>query len=100
MNERLMDERLMNERLMTTSKGSAGGEVVSTGIGAAVLGHPLAAVAWLAATVRDLGRPLRAGEVILSGSLGPMVPVAPGDAFLADISGLGQVSATFTEGTP
>ena len=52
-------------------------QVVSTGTGSAVLGHPLASVAWLAATVRDLGRPLRAGEVILSGSLGPMVPVAP-----------------------
>jgi 2-keto-4-pentenoate hydratase len=73
--------------------------VVSTGRGAACLGHPLAAVAWLAATVRDHGHPLRAGEVILSGALGPMVPVAPGDTFLADISGLGQVSATFTEGT-
>ena len=44
-------------------------------------------------------RPLRAGEVILSGSLGPMAPVAPGDVFVADISGLGQVSATFTERT-
>jgi 2-keto-4-pentenoate hydratase len=75
--------------------GDGRGAVVSTGKGAAVLGHPLASVAWLAATVRDLGRPLRAGEVILSGALGPMVPVAPGDAFLADISGLGQVSATF-----
>ena len=72
-------------------------QVVSTGTGSAVLGHPLASVAWLAATVRDLGRPLRAGEVILSGSLGPMVPVAPGDVFRADISGLGQVSAAFTE---
>ena len=76
-----------------------GDEVVSTGTGAAVLGHPLASVAWLATTVRDLGRPLRAGEVILSGSLGPMVPVAPGDVFRADISGLGPVSAAFTEGT-
>jgi 2-keto-4-pentenoate hydratase len=86
--------------VMTMRKGGeGGGDVVSTGTGAAVLGHPLASVAWLAATVRDLGRPLRAGEIILSGSLGPMVPVAPGDVFLADISGLGQVSATFTEGT-
>jgi 2-keto-4-pentenoate hydratase len=81
------------------SEGGEGGAVVSTGSGAACLGHPLAAVAWLAATVRDHGSPLRAGEVILSGALGPMVPVAPGDVFLADISGLGQVSATFTEGT-
>jgi 2-keto-4-pentenoate hydratase len=84
---------------MTMRKGGELGDVVSTGTGAACLGHPLAAVAWLAATVRDHGRPLRAGEVILSGALGPMVPVVPGDTFLADISGLGQVSATFTEGT-
>ncbi len=89
----------MTMRRGGAGKGGEGGEVVSTGTGADVLGHPLASVAWLAATVRDLGSPLRAGEVILSGSLGPMVPVAPGDVFLADISGLGQVSATFTEGT-
>jgi 2-keto-4-pentenoate hydratase len=75
------------------------GEVVSTGTGASILGHPLAAVAWLAAAVRDHGRPLRAGEVVLSGSLGPMVTVAPGDVFLADITGVGQVSAVFAEGT-
>jgi 2-keto-4-pentenoate hydratase len=79
--------------------GGSGGEVVSTGTGASILGHPLAAVAWLAATVRDHGRPLRAGEVVLSGSLGPMVPVAPGDAFHADIIGVGQVSAVFAGGT-
>ena len=79
--------------------GGSGGEVVSTGMGASILGHPLAAVAWLAAAVRDHGRPLRAGEVVLSGSLGPMVPVAPGDAFVADITGVGQVSAIFAEGT-
>ena len=75
------------------------GEVVSTGSGASILGHPLAAVAWLAAAVRDHGRPLRAGEVVLSGSLGPMVNVAPGDAFQADISGVGRVSAVFAGGT-
>src|ERR1700722_11708961 len=79
--------------------GGAVGEVVSTGTGASILGHPLAAVAWLAAAVRDHGSPLRAGEVVLSGSLGPMVTVAPGDAFVADITGVGQVSAVFAEGT-
>jgi|HubBroStandDraft_3_1064219.scaffolds.fasta_scaffold40548_2 2-keto-4-pentenoate hydratase len=79
--------------------GGTGGEVVSTGTGASILGHPLAAVAWLAAAVRDHGRPLRAGEVVLSGSLGPMVAVAPGDIFVADITGVGQVSAVFAEGT-
>ena len=79
--------------------GGSGGEVVSTGTGASILGHPLAAVAWLAAAVRDHGRPLRAGEVVLSGSLGPMVAVTPGDAFQADISGVGRVSAVFAGGT-
>jgi 2-keto-4-pentenoate hydratase len=79
--------------------GGSEGEVVSSGTGASILGHPLAAVAWLAAAVRDHGRPLRAGEVVLSGSLGPMVTVAPGDAFQADISGVGQVSAIFAGGT-
>jgi 2-keto-4-pentenoate hydratase len=78
--------------------GGAVGEIVSTGTGASILGHPLAAVAWLAAAVRDHGSPLRAGEVVLSGSLGPMVAVAPGDAFQADISGVGQVSAVFAGG--
>jgi 2-keto-4-pentenoate hydratase len=78
--------------------GGSGGEVVSTGTGASILGDPLAAVAWLAAAVRDHGRPLRAGEVVLSGSLGPMVPVAPGDAFHAEISGIGQISAVFDGG--
>jgi 2-keto-4-pentenoate hydratase len=75
-----------------------GDEVVSAGTGAACLGNPLAAVAWLAATARDRGRPLRAGEVVLSGALGPMVPVAPGDSFHAQISGIGDVRATFTAG--
>ena len=79
--------------------GGPGGEVVSTGTGASILGDPLAAVAWLATAVRDHGRPLRAGEVVLSGSLGPMVPVAPGDAFHADISGVGHVGAVFAGGT-
>ncbi len=72
-----------------------GDEVVSTGSGAACLGNPLHAVAWLAATARDLGRPLRAGEVVLSGALGPVVPVAAGDRYLAEIEGLGTVEAVF-----
>ena len=74
-------------------------EVVSTGSGSACLDDPLVAVAWLATTARNHGRPLRAGETILSGALGPMVRVAPGEAFRAEISGLGEVRASFTGGT-
>jgi 2-keto-4-pentenoate hydratase len=72
------------------------GEVVSTGTGAACLGDPLNALAWLARTAYELGEPLRAGQVILSGALGPMVPVKPGATYTATLSDLGQVTATFT----
>jgi 2-keto-4-pentenoate hydratase len=74
---------------------TAGGEVVSTGRGAACLGDPCAALLWLARTARDFGAPLRAGDLVLSGALGPMVPVAPNTTYVATIDGLGTVSATF-----
>lgn len=72
------------------------GEVVSTGNGAACLGDPLVALQWLARQARDLGEPLRAGQVILSGALGPMAPVAPGDVVAAHVSGLGTVQVSFS----
>jgi 2-keto-4-pentenoate hydratase len=71
------------------------GVEVSVGRGSASLGDPLVALAWLARTARDFGDPLRAGQVVLSGALGPMVAVAAGDAVTATISTLGSVSVTF-----
>lgn len=73
------------------------GELVSEGSGIDCLGDPLAALAWLARTSRDLGAPLRAGEVVLSGALGPMVDAPPGSRIVADLSVLGRVEATFSD---
>ncbi|MEW2397221.1 fumarylacetoacetate hydrolase family protein [Streptomyces sp. NPDC046862] len=74
------------------------GTEVSTGTGAACLGDPLNAVVWLARQARELGDPLRAGQVILSGALGPMHPVVAGNKVTAKISPLGAVTVTFGEG--
>ena len=71
------------------------GEIVSTSTGAAVQGSPLNAVAWLANTLGALGIPLAAGEVILSGSQSPLVPVAAGDSFLCSVGGLGSARVRF-----
>ncbi|MEO7351342.1 MAG: fumarylacetoacetate hydrolase family protein [Marmoricola sp.] len=83
------------EPIGVTMSMSVDGEVASTGNGAACLGDPLNALAWLARTARDLGEPLRAGQVVLSGALGPMVAVEAGAHVVADISGLGTVEVTF-----
>ncbi|MFI8975195.1 2-keto-4-pentenoate hydratase [Nocardia asteroides] len=77
------------------------GETVSTGTGSACLGDPLNALAWLARTAREFGDPLRAGDVVLSGALGPMAPLAPGSSVRAELSigrtVLGAVDFTWEE---
>ncbi|WP_280232754.1 2-keto-4-pentenoate hydratase [Nocardia cyriacigeorgica] len=62
------------------------GEIVSRGKGSDCLGDPLLALAWLARTAKDLGDPLRAGEIVLSGALGPMAPLVPGARVQAELS--------------
>jgi 2-oxopent-4-enoate/cis-2-oxohex-4-enoate hydratase len=71
------------------------GEIVATGAGAAALGAPANAVAWLANTLGALGVCLKAGEVILSGSLAAMVPVKAGDSLRVSIGGIGGCSVRF-----
>ncbi|AJQ47130.1 MULTISPECIES: 2-oxopent-4-enoate hydratase [Pseudomonas] len=71
------------------------GEVVATGAGAAALGHPANAVAWLANKLGQLGIGLNKGEVILSGSLAAMVPVQPGDQLRVSLGGIGSASVRF-----
>ncbi|MBT7954152.1 MAG: 2-keto-4-pentenoate hydratase [Rhodospirillaceae bacterium] len=71
------------------------GQPVSVGAGAACLGHPINAVRWLAEEMVNRGRPLSAGDVVMSGALGPMVGVEAGQVYEVRINGLGSVRAAF-----
>lgn len=62
---------------------------------AACLGNPLDACLWLARTMAEMGRPLQAGDVLLSGALGPMTPVVAGDSLRLSLTRLGEVSCHF-----
>ncbi|MBD0023559.1 2-keto-4-pentenoate hydratase [Gordonia pseudamarae] len=73
-------------------------EQVSSGTGAECLGDPLIALQWLARTAQEFGDPLRSGQIILSGALGPMVVAEPGRRVCAEVSGLGRVTVRFGEG--
>ncbi len=73
------------------------GQLTASGVGSAVQGHPAAAVAWLANTLGKFGIPFRKGEVILSGSLVPLVPARAGDRFDLTIDCLGKTSVRFTD---
>ncbi len=72
------------------------GQPVSTGAGLACLGNPLNAAIWLADKLVELGQPLQAGDLILTGALGPMVNILPGDALRARFRGLGSVDIHFS----
>ena len=92
--DRMVDPRALDLRTcgMVLEKN---GEVVVTGAGAATMGSPVNAVVWLANTLGRLGIPLKAGEVILSGALGAMVPVKAGDNLRVAIAGIGGCAVRF-----
>ncbi len=73
------------------------GQQVAEGLGAAVQGHPATAVAWLANTLGEFGIPFLAGEIILSGSLAPLLPIKPGDQYTMQIDGIGSASIRFDQ---
>ena len=77
---------------MTMRRGEI---VVSEGKGSACLGHPLRAAWWLARTMAERGQPIRAGEVVMSGALGPMVAATAGDRMVAEMGPLGSVACQF-----
>ncbi|MBS1129253.1 MAG: Hydratase/decarboxylase [Proteobacteria bacterium] len=71
------------------------GEIVVTGAGAATMGHPVNAMVWLANTLGKLGITLKAGDIVLSGAMGAMVPVVKGDNLRMTIGGIGGCSVRF-----
>jgi len=72
------------------------GDVVATAAGAAALGGPLQATAWLARTLAGLGERLRAGQFIMTGGLHAALDVAPGQRFRAEVDRLGSVTLRVT----
>ena len=71
------------------------GVEVSRGTGADVLGHPHNALAWLANHLAASGKGLRAGQIVLTGSLVKTVWLDAGDSVTMELSGLGTVQVAF-----
>jgi 2-keto-4-pentenoate hydratase len=73
------------------------GQVVGTGAGAAAMGDPLAAVAWLVNVLHERGVFLSAGSIVMTGALHAMVPFEPGDVFRAEFEHLGPITLTVVD---
>lgn len=84
---------LINCKMQMTNHG----KVVSEGTGKACLGSPINALLWLAQKMVAMKQPLKAGDLILSGAVGPMISAKAGDHFNVTIEGLGSVSVSFVD---
>jgi 2-keto-4-pentenoate hydratase len=74
------------------------GQISSVGVGGASLGNPLLALLWLARAVAAIGQPLKEADIVLSGALGPIVPLSGGDLFETEIDGFGSVRVALARG--
>lgn len=77
---------------------SRNGSLVSRGMGVDCMGSPLNAALWLARKMADVGQPLKEGDIVMSGAFGPMVPVEPGEVYLAEIAGFSPIQVSFDDG--
>jgi len=89
---KLEDLDLVNCKMKMYNKSA----LVSEGVGANCLGSPINAALWLAKQMVKMNNPLKAGDILLTGALGPMVNIKQGDSFTAVIEGLGSISIDFT----
>ena len=72
------------------------GELIATAAGAAALGNPAAAIAFLVQTLHGFGENLLAGQVVMTGALHAAVPIHPGQVYRAEIDRLGPVTVRIT----
>lgn len=82
---------LLEETVVLTQDGAK----LAEGKGAMAMGHPANAVAWLAAKLADRGKGLEAGQLVMTGTLTPILPIERGSTYVASFSTLGAVRKTF-----
>jgi len=90
------DRKLLDTDLGALSMTiSQGGEVAAEGVGAAALGHPARSTAWLANKLAEFGAGLEPGDIVISGGITRMLPVAPGARFVFALTGQPELTVTF-----
>ncbi len=73
------------------------GEIKAEGDGTAVMGDPVQSLVWTANELIRIGKPLRAGDIVSTGTMTGLTPVAPGDTMVGDFGPLGKVEISFEE---